>query len=109
MSARLDRIEELLAETASIAKANETRLTTMLGAMAGMLQAQEHVLGAMAGMLQAQEHVQQAVLTLTQTVSDYVTAADKRMAHLEQQMVELIRVITAEHSNGRKGGGELKP
>jgi hypothetical protein len=82
MSARLDFIEELVAETAWISKANETRLAA--------------VLGAMAGMARAQEHAQQAVVTLTQSVSDYVTAADKRMAHLEQQIVELIRVITAE-------------
>lgn len=50
--------------------------------------------------------LQESLITLTQTVSRYVDAADARMKRIEANLDALIQAITREHSNGKGKSGK---
>ena len=49
----------------------------------------------------SQTRTNQAMTTMADSVSRYVEAASARMTRLEENLDGLIRIITAEHSNGK--------
>jgi hypothetical protein len=49
----------------------------------------------------SQTRTNQAMTTMADSISRYVEAADARMRRIEENLDGLIRVITAEHSNGK--------
>ena len=44
-----------------------------------------------------------SIALLTITIDRYVTSANTRMEQMERNLDNLIRIITAEHSNGKRG------
>jgi flagellar biosynthesis chaperone FliJ len=51
----------------------------------------------------SQTTLNKAINELTASVTSYVDAATTRMAQMEANLDALIRLITAEHSNGKGG------
>jgi hypothetical protein len=64
----------------------------------GSLQA---VAEALRGLIEAQTRGQETLRILTESIGQYVGAADARMTRIEANLDGLIRAITAEHSNGK--------
>lgn len=62
----------------------------------------ERIETALYGLVETQRIGQQSLATLTESISRYVDAADARMRRLEENLDGLIRVITAEHTNGKQ-------
>jgi hypothetical protein len=56
---------------------------------------------AIGGLIEAQTRNQDTLRVLTESVSQYVSAADARMTRIETNLDGLIRAITAEHTNGK--------
>ena len=64
-------------------------------------QAQLRTQTAMESLTQAQVRTQETISGLAESIGRYIDAADARMRRLEENLDGLIRVITAEHSNGK--------
>jgi hypothetical protein len=84
---RFERIETLLEETARIVLRNEQ---------------------AIVGLIKITEGLQTAVGNLAETTAHYIDASDARMKEsdarmrqIEDRLEALIRIIAAEHSNGK--------
>ncbi len=56
---------------------------------------------AMDGIVESQAANQKSLATLVESITRYVDAADSRLKQMEQNLDNLIRIITAEHSNGK--------
>ena len=80
VEARFERIERVLAQAAELALGNQKALVQLA---------------------RNSEALHNTVIDLTRTVTDYVAAADARMKSMETSMENLIRIIAAEHSNGK--------
>jgi hypothetical protein len=61
----------------------------------------EAVAEALKGLIEAQTRGQETLRILTESIGQYVGAADARMTRIEANLDGLIRAITAEHSNGK--------
>jgi hypothetical protein len=77
---RFERIETLLEETARIVLRNEQ---------------------AIVGLIKTTEGLQTALGNLAETTAHYIDASDARMKQIEDRLEALIRIIAAEHSNGK--------
>ncbi len=80
VEARFERIERVLAQAAELALGNQKALVQLA---------------------RNSEAIHNTVIDLTRTITDYVAAADARMKSMETSMENLIRIIAAEHSNGK--------
>jgi hypothetical protein len=81
VEARFERIERLLTQAAELAVGNQNALVLLA----------KH-----------SEALQNTVIDLTKTVSHYIATADTRMKAMETSLENLIRIIAAEHSNGKR-------
>ena len=68
----------------------------------------ERIETALYGLIEAQRLNSEGLKGLTESVdryiaatTSYVDAANARMAHMEENLDALIRIITAEHNNGK--------
>jgi hypothetical protein len=82
---RFERIERDLAAAAALSVRNEQAIQGLHGHIAALADATK---------------------LLGDRVAEYVAASDARMRQMEANLDALIRIITAEHSNGRRKLGE---
>ena len=110
---RFERIERDLAAAAALSLRNEQGQQS-LQATNAMLQAniaaqQANIAAQQANIAALQANIAalaDAAKLLGERVAEYVSASDARMRQMEANLDALIRIITAEHSNGRGKLGE---
>jgi len=79
----------------------EDRFQRIEGSLQALAESQLALQAAIGGLIEAQTRNQDKLRVLTESVSQYVSAADARMTRIETNLDGLIRAITAEHTNGK--------
>ena len=79
----------------------EDRFQRIEGTLQAVAESQISLQTAMRGLIEAQTRNQESLRVLTESIGQYVVAADARMTRIETNLDGLIRAITAEHSNGK--------
>jgi septal ring factor EnvC (AmiA/AmiB activator) len=105
---RFERIERNLAAAAEVIHANAESLIETRHALAGLARSHELQQNSMASLIESHELQQSSMasliesqMVLSQRVAEYVADSKERMKQLEASLDALIRIITAEHSNGK--------
>jgi hypothetical protein len=93
---RFEKIERDLAAAAALSLRNEQGIQGLQAVLQANAAAQQANIAALAD----------AAKLLGERVTEYVSASDTRMRQMEANLDALIRIITAEHSNGQGKLGE---
>jgi len=93
---RFESIERDLAAAAALSLRNEQGIQSLQAAQQANIAALQANIAALAD----------AAKLLGERVADYVSAGEASMRQMEANLDALIRIITAEHSNGRGKLGE---
>jgi hypothetical protein len=91
---RFERIERNLSAASEAIKVNADVLIETRTALATLAKSQEPQQKGMASLIESQE-------LLSLRVAEYVADSRERMKQLEASLDALIRIITAEHSDGK--------
>ena len=104
---RFESIERDLAAAAALSLRNEQGIQSLPAALQANAAAQQANVAAPSEAVGA--HVQnfkESLTALAERVAEYVAAGDAAKRRIEANLDALIRIITAEHSNGRGKLGE---
>jgi hypothetical protein len=96
------RIETLLAKTAELAMGNERLIAKLTQSVDAYVTASNERMNRLET---GQQSLHASLETLAESVTAYVEAGNARMRQMEANLDALIRLITAEHSNGKSHPG----
>jgi len=93
--------EEALKRLASGWELAQANMQNLSGAVERLTDGQQSLVDAHKSLVEAHKGLVEAHKRTEESLQRYIEAADARMRQMEANLDALIRIITAEHSNGR--------
>ena len=99
VESRFERIERILAQTAEIALGNQKAINQIAESTRIFNQ---RITEGLLALNQGLSALDDRLLALTDRIDRFVASADARAKMMETSLENLIRIIAAEHSNGKR-------